>query len=201
MSKLQVHIDLVKDPETGIEIPEIWKDIPGFEGYYQVSNYGRIKSLSRKVNRDNWGKYPGTYTVREKLLSPNLANGYLQVNLIGNKVKKMISIHRLVAGIFVPNPKDKPDVNHKDGVKSHNFYLNLEWCTPQENSIHASQNNLMPKGEGNGSSVLTRDEVLEIKKHAEKKGSRYGRKKLSQKYGVSEETIKQIVNGRAWGHV
>ena len=97
---------------------EIWKPIKGYEGLYEVSNLGRVKSL---VN--NKGQY------REKILKHNIRNGYPSVTLCKNKKLKSFAIHRLVAEAFLPNPDNLPCVNHKDENRLNNFVDNLEWCT------------------------------------------------------------------------
>jgi hypothetical protein len=107
---------------------EIWKDIEGYEGYYQVSNLGRVKSLRRKTKSGNGGfKY-----IRERILRPG--NGeYLTTPLVKNGVQKTHYVHRLVAIAFIPNPENKMDVNHKDFNKKNNNVGNLEWTTRKEN--------------------------------------------------------------------
>ena len=112
---------------------EIWKDINGFEGYYQVSNLGRIKSLSREIYN---GK--GYYTSTEKiLLGHMITKGYMQVELKKDNKRYLKLIHCLVAEAFIPNPENKPQVNHINGKKSDNMVGNLEWCTNIENQTHA----------------------------------------------------------------
>lgn len=105
---------------------EIWKNIPGFENLYQVSNLGRIKSIPKKHNLKN-NHY---YITKEKILT-NMKNnkGYLRVILNG----KYYFIHRLVAQTFIPNEDNKPIINHKDCNPLNNNVDNLEWCTQQEN--------------------------------------------------------------------
>lgn len=113
---------------------EIWKDVVGFEGLYQVSNLGRIKSLSKNV---------GFYFRKEKILSNCYQNnGYLVVNLSKKTEVSRKSIHRLVAQAFIPNPERKAQVNHKDGNKQNNCVSNLEWCTDSENKRHAFKTGL-----------------------------------------------------------
>lgn len=110
---------------------EIWKDVPDYEGKYQVSNTGMVKSLSKKVNSKN-GSIRTTKTIILKR-SPNKI-GYVPVYLGNNKLGL---IHRLVAIAFIPNPENKPQINHIDGNPSNNHVSNLEWCTPSENAIHS----------------------------------------------------------------
>lgn len=113
---------------------EIWKDISGYAGIYQISSLGRVKSLSRISNNR---------TLSEKLLTPSLSNsGYAWICLSNNKDKKHFFIHRIIAQSFIPNPMNKMQVNHIDGVKTNNSIDNLEWVTNSENQKHAYKNNL-----------------------------------------------------------
>lgn len=105
---------------------EIFKNIDGFEGHYQVSNLGRVKSLK-------FGK--------EKILKPHAFNGgYLRVDLCMNGEKKPDIVHRLVARAFIPNPKNLPEVNHRDEDKSNNCVENLEWVSSGENINFGTRN-------------------------------------------------------------
>lgn len=96
---------------------EIWKDIKDYEGLYQISNYGRVKSLSNSQKR------------KEKILKPEIRTGYYSINLCKNGNQKNTRIHRLVAEAFIPNPDNLLCVNHKDENKLNNKVENLEWCT------------------------------------------------------------------------
>ena len=111
---------------------EIWKPIKGYEGLYEISNYGNVKVLYFKNNLTN-----------QKIYKPRLKKvrkdkyGYLVVTLHKNQKSKTYKIHRLVAEAFIKNPKNKPQINHKDGNKQNNYINNLEWCNNRENIKHA----------------------------------------------------------------
>lgn len=112
---------------------EEWRNIEGFEGVYQVSNLGRVKSLSRAVPNQTSIPIRKTQIMKQRFN----ANGYLCVRIQVNKKTKGKSVHRLVAQAFIPNPQNKPFVNHKCGIKADNRVSELEWVTNQENTIHS----------------------------------------------------------------
>ena len=111
---------------------EIWKDIEGYEGLYQVSNYGNIKSLSRVVKNAY-----GIHRTEEKILKPQMKKkGYFQIQLSKDGKQKHYQVHRLVALAFVPNINNYPCINHKDENKINNKADNLEWCTYLYNNLY-----------------------------------------------------------------
>lgn len=117
---------------------EIWKDIKGYEGLYQVSNMGNVKSLDRIVNHNT--SKTGKSLVKGTLLKfKKDKDGYLNVCLYNNGNRSYRRVHRLVAEAFVPNPKNFPLVNHKDEVKDNNCVDNLEWCTYQYNNTYGTR--------------------------------------------------------------
>ena len=111
-----------------VKEPEIWKPIKGYEGYYEVSDLGRVRGLERYVNG---------YKIKPKIMSLWLSKGgYCRVCLNKEGVQTPISLHRLVASTFIPNPENKACVNHIDGNPSNNKLSNLEWATYRENTTH-----------------------------------------------------------------
>lgn len=111
---------------------EEWKDIPGYLGYYKISNLGRVKSLERTIVYPPSKYYPNgrTRVLKEKIMTPCVdKKGYLFVQLFINGKFRSKKIHRLVAEAFIPNINNLPQVNHKDENKKNNSFSNLEWCT------------------------------------------------------------------------
>lgn len=108
---------------------EEWRDIEGYEGVYQVSNTGKVKSLERRVD---YGHIKPLR--RERILKPKIdKDGYRHVRLQRDGTSKHVRVCRLVAIAFIPNPNNLPFVNHKDEIKSNDTSTNLEWCTRQYN--------------------------------------------------------------------
>lgn len=114
---------------------EEWKDIEGYEGLYQISNYGQVKSLTKERYMPNGGKR--VYT--ERLVAINVVkSGYLNVQLWKDGKVKNKMVHILVAMAFIPNPNNYPQVNHKDEDKTNPIYSNLEWCTRSYNATYGT---------------------------------------------------------------
>ena len=174
---------------------EIWKDVIGYEGLYQVSNLGNVRGLDRKVN----GKYGNIANRYGRVLVPSKKKtGYLGVTFSIEKEKKYYSIHRLVAITFLPNPKNKPQVNHKDGDKANNKLSNLEWVTQSENGLHAYKNGLCPRLAGGNARnrKLSEKPVKEIRHYYLVK--KYSIKELACKYFIGISTVHQIINYKTW---
>ena len=167
---------------------EEWKDLADYEGLYQISTYGRVKSLHRQVKNGD-----GEITVNERILGWHFTEqNYATVMLSNNGKYKNCKVHRLVASTFIPIIKGKDVINHKDGNKMNNIVDNLEWVTTNENIAHALNN-------GFSSSTLNGESVVEI---CEKylTGS-YTRRQLAVEYNVSIQVIKNITTKRTWNHI
>jgi len=127
---------IVYQNEAGLECVEQWKDIPDYEGLYQVSDLGRVKSLERRVFTLN-----KNCIYKPKIIKSFVTNrGYFEVRLCTNNTSKAKKIHRLLAQCFIPNANDKPQVNHIDGNRLNNKISNLEWVNNRENSCHRVKN-------------------------------------------------------------
>lgn len=177
------------------EMIEIWRDIKDYEGLYQVSNLGRVKSLARiRYNGHERG-----HQLNEIIRKPYAGKvGYLTVTLCKNGKHKNCTIHRLVAQAFIPNPENKGTVNHIDGDKHNNNVFNLEWNTMKENSRHAFRTGLNDgnkfSNEKNGKTKLSKEQVIEIRNKYVPKI--YTLKMLGDEYGVGESTIGHIIRKR-----
>ncbi len=160
---------------------EIWKDICNCKGY-QVSNYGRVKSLPKKTKNQ--------YSYKEIILKQSSdKNGYKVVG-INNKTKK---VHRLVAEAFIPNPKNLPQVNHISGIKEDNNISNLEWCTCKQNINHAFKNELIKPKKGkecwNAKNIILKKDNKILKFDTEKEASEY--------LEVGKSAISNVLNKRS----
>lgn len=182
-----------------MENQEIWKDVQGTL-YYQVSNKGRVKRLEHQ----RWCKPNKSYsTIRERIIvgSYNNSKGYHRAQFVlTSGINKTLTVHRLIAIAFVPNPENKPQVNHIDGDKKNNCPENLEWVTNQENHDHKHlvlKSFNMKTGESCNFTKLKEEQVLQIPELLKT----MTQKAIGAKLGVGSSTIAEIVNGRSWCHL
>lgn len=166
-------------------VNERWLPVVGYEGLYEVSSFGRVKSLKRKWVPSN------------KILSQiNHNAGYLSVAISDSKIIKKELCHILVAEAFIEKTNPNYVVNHKDGDKKNNVVSNLEWGTSKHNSQEAIRLGLFNNfGENHHSSILTNKEVIEIFK------SNKSANELAKIYGICNGTVHSIKSGKAWGMV
>lgn len=177
---------------------EEWKEIKGYRDSYLISNTGIVKKKARIGTRGNY--------VKEHIFIPHVnSNGYLRVSFKNPNGKQQEHfIHRLVAELFIPNPENKPCVNHKDGNKLNNSVSNLEWCTHSENEKHSLYhlgkiNKLnFCCGEKSPHAKLTNAQVQWIRNNHKPWSKTFGSKALGKLFGVNEQTITDLVHGRTY---
>lgn len=178
---------------------EIWKDIPGFEGMYRVSNLGRIQSIGRV---HVWKNSRGTRVERKLagvIMDPQPSKaGYCYVLLSNMETRKRHSIHGLVASSFIGACPPGHNINHKDGDKSNNHAANLEYRTFKENIHHARDVLGWYRGEKCPNAKLTEKDVIDIRNN-HLSGKTY--RQLSVEYSVTYCTIRSVVKRETWSHV
>lgn len=169
---------------------EIWKDIDKLDGYFQISNTGRLRSIDRIIEYTDGRNY--LYKGKEYFPSYNRGYCIQTLNLNGKAIP--VKFHRLVAEAFIPNPNNLPQINHKDGNKKNNCVENLEWCNASHNLYHAFKTGL--RDSESCTNKLTYEKVKEIReKYLPRKITH---KMLAIEYGVCYDTIRLIVNNRIW---
>lgn len=178
---------------------EIWKSIPGFEGYYEASNFGRIRSLDRYVQLE--GQY-GRYTRFKpgKIMTPKFDGRgmYLQVVLSKNGNHRKHLVHRLIAFTFIENPYNLPEVNHIDEDKTNNCVSNLEWCDHKYNNNYGSKATAS-RGQKNSQNKFSEDVIKEIRRIHKPGDPEFGTMGLSKKFGISPPHVSAIIHGKRWG--
>lgn len=167
---------------------EQFKPIKDFEGLYEVSNLGNIKSI-----RNNAYKKGGLLN-----LSKN-GNGYLMVRIYKDKRCYKRYIHRLVAEAFIPNPLNKKEVNHINGISDFNYVSNLEWCTSSENCIHAIKTgaNVPQKGIEKSAAKLNEMQVRIIRKLR----GQIPQREIGKYFNVAHSVVSNIQRGKSWVHI
>lgn len=176
---------------------EVWKDIKGYEGAYQVSSLGRVKNLARYTNVGGGSKS----FKRERILKYDKSKKnkrgqfYLRVTLSKKNKQKRLQVHRIVAEHFIDNPEGKDIINHIDGNPENNHYLNLEWCTYSENERHSYD----VLGKINNNRKLSDAAVKDIVKNAIKgtppfKKNRGNINEFAKKYNVDRTTVLNVLN-------
>jgi hypothetical protein len=164
---------------------EIWKDIKGYEGLYQVSNMGRVKSMK-------WNK--------ERILKViTNRKGYSQVHLSKNGLQIKLLIHRLVAEAFILNPHNLPNVLHGDDNPANNCVENLRWGTQKENIEDRNNKGRQAKGLSHGSAILTEQQVLEIKNLRSSTG--WGYRRISKHLKFPLQAVSGILYKNTWSHI
>jgi len=177
--KKKFEINLSKDEQI--------KDVKGFEGRFIITNHGRLFSIN--------GKWKGVHEVGNHVDQL----GYKFTTLRMNPKYRQVRLHQLVAENFIPNLENKPQINHKDGNKLNNHYLNLEWCTISENMKHAFRIGLIDrKGEKHENAKLKNSDIPKIFK-LRKQGLIM--RVIGNHFGVNRRTISDVLDGSCWSHI
>lgn len=179
--------------------PEVFVAILGFEGLYEISNHGRVKSLEKAWAPQ--GYFKGRRRAEIILKAGVFRNGYRNVVLCKESIKSSTSIHRLVAKAFCQNPNNYQIVNHKDGVKWNNYFENLEWSTPKLNAIHAYKMGIAKgrKGEDNSQSKYKDRDILVIRKLYS--DGHYSQQEIAGMFNDTQSNIQKITSRSRWKHI
>ena len=187
---MKMKMKLIDSKEKAIglftSLVETWKPVEGYELQYEISSFGRVKSLSR-MRLSKGGSFA---PIDEKILKQKTSKcGYRVVHLRDGDRESHPSVHRLVAEAFIPNLFSKPTVNHVDGNKSNNMISNLEWSTHTEQMKHAAELNLL---EVRGSPKFTKQSKYDILEYYNSNSISIS--KLAPMFNMSERTAGRIVN-------
>lgn len=166
----------------------IWKQVKGYEGFYEANEEGVIRSIPRKNTKGG-------------VLRPGVCRGYLTVGLSKYGKQRSIRAHRVIAETFIDNPNNYSDINHKDGNKKNNKVSNLEWCSHSQNMKHASKIGLLSvesrKGEKNVKAKLTKAKVFEIRRRLKSERN----VDLAKEFNVTRQNIRMIKLKKTWKHI
>jgi hypothetical protein len=165
---------------------EEWRSVVGYEGLYEVSSIGRIRNIK------------GTHRSGRILIAHNTWDGYARLTLCKDGKIKMMCIHVMVAAAFL-GARESRTVNHKDGIKSHNDWSNLEYLSRGDNSRHAARFELLSRGEGHGNSKLTLAKARTIKILLAKGGPRGFQTRIAERFGITTTAVGYIKRGKLWG--
>ena len=180
-------------------VNEVWKDITGYEGFYQVSNFGRVKGCDRITDVPK-GKYYDAYKRHCKSRIMILAlneGGYLGIRLTRNSQPKDCLVHRLVAFAFVDGYFEGAEVNHIDACRTNNFASNLEYVTRKGNMAHAASLGRMEKGSNRHNAKLKESDIPEIRLRL---AIGHSQRKIAKDYSVDQRVIWLIANDKSWRH-
>ena len=177
---------------------ELWIDIIGWDGVYQVSNTNKVKSTDGYYFDKNGVKRIRKGKIRKLSIDKD---GYLRVGLYKNGSQKNYRVHRLIAQAFIPNIFNLPKINHLNGIKSDNRIENLCWCTDKENTIHSYKMGLQKPifGEDRPDVILNNSKVLQIRELYS--SGKYYQFEIAKLFNVSQTLISKITLRKMWKHI
>lgn len=177
-----------------------WAPVVGWEGFYEVNTFGDVRSVAREVVRSNGTAQRWSPKMLGVVIN---TSGYPAVRLSRPGRRHMARVHRLVAEAFIPNPQNKPEVNHLDGNKLNPALGNLEWVTSQENRQHAWRTGLrtrddlpVHRGENNSQAKLTEEAAAEIRRRYDGGDKRLTA--MAREFGVHKKTIYDVTRRNLW---
>jgi hypothetical protein len=175
---------------------EIWKPVVGYEGFYEVSDLGAVRSVDRNVEANYSGRVRLKRKVGVKLAPFPDKDGYLQVKLCGVGRPRSESIHRIVCRAFHgPKPTPEHEVSHRDGTRTNNREENLRWATDKENQADRVRHGTAMVGENAPMARLTRPQAAEIKRRSnEGEWSSI----IAAEFGINKRYVREIATGKAW---
>lgn len=195
------NIDLFQDDVSlGVGKKEVWRNVTGWEGIYQISNYGNVKSMERFFIKD-----VAKLGFKQAVLMPEMVRavgrhkfGYGRASFWLDEKAKHFSVHRLVALEYIPNINSYKQVGHIDNNPKNNHVSNLVWCTQKQNIQHCVDSGRWHLGEKNGNSKLNKSQVLEIRKML---SDNVGVNKIARTFNVTKCPIQSIRDGKTWRHL
>lgn len=176
----------------GCDVREIWKSAPGWDGLYEVSNLGRVRSVSRTIRRSDGRTHP----IDSRIIKQSLSRGYPRCSLSRSGKTFAVRVHILVAAAFKGPRPPGHDVRHKDGLKTNVLASNLKYGTRSQNENDKVLHGVSNRGERCGSVTLTREQVLEIRKRYS--GGGISQLALGLEYGVTDTAVYHIIKGKTW---
>lgn len=186
------------NPTAPIPQSEIWKPVVGYEGHYEVSDAGRVRSVARIVEQPSRRGSIRKRNLKSRMrLAIKDRAGYFRIGLSKGNTPKPLWVHHLVAAAFIGPRPEGLQINHKSGNRADNRALNLEYVTGQENRIHAVNVLGVGRGEKHGMAKLTAEQVHSI--HQDRRGG-MAAVEIAKRYGIDPSTVRRIVTGRAWRH-
>ena len=183
---------------------EIWKDIKGYEGLYQISNYGRVKSLEKDYTTKLRGKTIVIHKAENILKLLKINSGYLTILLHKNGISKRFFVHRIVAEAFILNPQNLPQVNHKDENKINNKVENLEWCDQYYNINYGNARTKMSISKTKKPNYKIRKPIVGTSKKTNEVVTFNSIKEASEKLNVPPSNISSALHGKipsAYGYI
>ena len=191
IAKLNKAVDALRNSSRWFSLNnlphEIWRDVVGYEGFYQVSIFSRVKSF---------------YGRKQHILKHHIdIDGYAVVSLYKNAKDKIFGVHTLAARAFIDNPENKPVVHHQDSNRLHSGIWNLEWVTYSENNQYAAMNGSKKIGSESPCAKLTAEQAQEILRLYKKGDSEFGCPGLAKKFNVHPMTIHGIISGKIYKNI